>query len=160
MRHRTYREQTFHMDGSAAMRLMVLALVLMIGLNFFLDWYVIGAPLLATGDVVAASLLYLLLCVGAVEYMKRRFRTRIAPDGITTFNMFGRDRRVDWASVTDAHKLTIVGVSSAHFRSTDAWGRLYLPVNVDRDPAFCDLVARYTESGHPLRTILASRRSD
>lgn len=158
MRHRTYREQIFHMDGSAAMRLMILSLLAMIGLNFLIDRYVIGTPLLSTGDLIAAAVLYLLLCVVAVEYMKRRFRTRISPDGVETFNMFGRNRRVGWASITGAHKLTIVGVSSAHFRSTDAWGRLCLPVNVDRDPAFCDLVDRYTESGHPLRSILAPSR--
>lgn len=155
MEHICYREELFRVDGRSAFRGMFVALLLVgcgiVAFNHF-AW---GRPFYWFWDGVVAPLLYAVMLWGVVFYLRRRLTVSVQPEGLRTFDVWGRYHTVPWESITAAKRWSFFGMPSGRIRSDAVGSPLWLPLYLDRRGRFDLLVAEYTEQTNPLRTLLS-----
>ena len=162
MRHRTYREQTLKVDSASSFRGMY-ACLLIVGAGYLFFACVVGdRPLYWFYDLAVAPLLYAVLLLAAVAYLRRRLTITIMPEGVRTFDVWGRYFTAPWESISSARRWSFFGMPSARLKTTVSRTPLWLPLNLEKREVFEQLLVAYTEPAHPLRraTRTAGRTAD
>ena len=154
MIHTSYREQRFRVDGGSSFRGMFLCLLL-VGATFAtVAHFAWGRPFYWLWDGIVAPVLYAILLFGAIFYLRRRLTVTVMPEGLRTFDVWGRDHVAPWGSIERVKRWSFFGMPSARLISREITTPLWLPLNLDERSDFVDLVTRYTEPTNPLRDVL------
>ena len=150
-----FREEEFRVDGVSAFQGLFVVLLAVGGTSALVGRYVWNRDFDWVRDLVAAPLLYAVMLAAAVWYLRRRLTVRVMPEGLQTFDDWGRDHLLPWDRFASVRRWSLFGLMpSARVRSRDDGPALWLPLNLAERTRFDNLVAEYTEPNHPLRRVL------
>lgn len=154
MRHRTYREETLRVNQGSSFRSMFLMLLAVGGSFVGIAHVLWDRPVYWFYDLAVAPLLYAVMLWAALAYLRRRLTITVMPEGLRTFDVWGRDHTVPWDSLRSARRWSFFGMPSARLKSDAASVPLWVPLNLDRSDLFAELVAEYTEPANPLHRLI------
>ena len=158
MQHTRYRESLFRVEATSSFCGMF-ACLLLVGSAFVVvahfGW---DRPFYWFWDGIVAPMLYALLLLGAIAYLRLRLTVSVMPEGLRTFDIWGRDHLAPWAEIERVSRWSFFGMPSARLVCRGIASPLWLPLNLERRDRFDEMVRDYTEAGHPLRELLAPRR--
>ena len=154
MQHTSYREQRFRVNAGSAFVGMFAALLLVGGTFVLIAHFGWNRPIYWFWDGVVAPALYAILLAGAVWYLRLRLTVTAMPEGVRTFDVWGRYCTVPWESLTAARRWSFFGMRSARLVSSANKAPLWLPLDLDEPEAFRALAEAYTEPQNPVRDVL------
>ena len=154
MQHMCYREELFRVETGSSFRGMFLCLLLVGGSFVLVAHLMWGRPFYWFWDGVVAPLLYAILLLGAVWYLRMRLTVSVMPEGLRTFDVWGRNHVVPWGQVESARRWSFFGMPSARILCRELSTPLWLPLNLDDRERFDQLVDTYAGPADPLRSVV------
>ena len=157
MLHRTYREQVFRVDRRRSFWVLFCCLCV-VGLAMAGVAHVVwDRPFYPLWDGIVAPLLYAGLLYVALAYLRARLTVTVMPEGLRSFDAWGRYRVLAWRDIAAASRWSFFGLPSARVSGGSLRWPLWVPLTLEHRDELSELVASYTEPENPFRQLLQTR---